>query len=191
MGHNWKAIVNNHFPGRTALQARNQYNQFCRRTGLDTQPSTPGSTESPATFLPMSRALSHASPARTKSRRADLQNMPTDTDLRYEGSDDNPSSENDKDDDDEDDEDWPQSEDCSQWKPPNEASLMQARQSPFHQYAISPHEIESLRSPLPSDGVVPVSYFDPLFPDQSQDALGGGGPAFEQASDQPYIDSQV
>ena len=115
--------------------------------------------------------------------------MPTDTDLRYEGLDDNPSSENDKDDDD-DDEDWPQSEECSQWKPPNEASLMQARQNPFHHYAMSPHEIESLRSPLPSDGVVPMSYFDPLFTDQSRDTLGGG-PTFEQASDQRYIDDQV
>lgn len=190
MGHNWKAIVTNHFPGRTALQARNQYNQFCRRTGLDTQPSTPGSTESPATFLPMSRSLSHASPARTKSRRVDLRNMPRDTDARYQGSDDdNPSSENDKEDDD-DDEDWPQSEECSQWKPPDEASFMQARQSPFPQYAMSPHELESLRSSLPNDGVVPVSYFDPLFSDQSRDALGGGS-TFEQASDQPYISGQV
>lgn len=116
--------------------------------------------------------------------------MSTDTDLRYERSDDNLSSGNDKDEDDDENEDWPQSEERTQWNLPDESSLMPARQSPFNQYAVSPHELGSLRSSLPSDGVVPMSYFDPLFSDQSRDTLGSD-PTFEQESNQPYIDGQV
>ena len=183
MGHNWKAIVNKYFPGRTALQARNQYNQFCRRAAFDTQPSTPGSLESPAILLPMDRCLSHVSLARTKSKRASLRDVSTDTDLKYDESDDNFSSEDD-DDNDGYDGPWPH------WDPPNEVSRMQAQQNPSHQYAISPHELESLASPLPSDGMVPMSCYGPLFSDRSPFAVGDSG-TFEPASDHSYIGGQV
>ena len=160
MGHNWKVIVDNYFPGRTALQARNQYNQVCRRTGFDTQPSTPGSMQGPISPLPMKRSLSHISPAPNKSIRPPLQRFPTDTDLEYEESDDNPSSEDSHDD----DANWPESEKCSQWDP---ASVcMQASQSPSHRYALSPHDFESLTSPLPNDGMRPLSSFDQIYSDQ-------------------------
>ncbi|KAL8766519.1 MAG: hypothetical protein Q9209_006735 [Squamulea sp. 1 TL-2023] len=55
-GHNWKSIVATHFPTRTALSARNQYNYMCRRSGVNNQPSTPSSNQSNASSRPQTRS---------------------------------------------------------------------------------------------------------------------------------------
>lgn len=193
MGHIWKTIVNNHFPGRTALQARNQYNQFCRRTGIETQASTPGSKQSLATPMSPDIFLSRSSPARAKSKRPLAQSSPTDTDLEDEKLDDDLSREaenDDDDDDDDDDTDWSLSGKFSQSNPANEASAMQARQNSSFQYDMSPVEFETLTGPLPSDEMQPFPSFDNLFSDQSGFELGDGR-VLEQTSSQPYAGSQV
>ena len=189
MGHNWKAIVTDHFPGRTALQARNQYNQFCRRTGHDTQPSTPDSIQNSATPLPTDKPLYHISPAPTKPRRPRLLKLPTDDSFEAEEWDDDLSSEDGNDNDDE-DVDWLQSENCSQWNPASEASRMQAHQSHSHQFGPSPPDFESSTSSLPGNEMLPLSSFDHLFPDRAGFALGDTQ-AHEQASNQLFTGGQV
>ena len=190
MGHNWKAIVSNHFPGRTALQARNQYNQFCRRTGFDTQPPTPCSMQSRATPVPTDRSLSHVSPIRTKSRSSQLRKTPTDTDLEHEESDYNFSSGEEIHGDNDDDADWPQSENCSQWDLANETNRVQSRHSASHQYSMFPLELESLKCPLPNDGMMPSSSFNYLSSDQPTRAVEDD-PALGQPSSQTYTSDQV
>lgn len=168
MGHNWKAIVSNHFPGRTALQARNQYNQFCRRTGFDTQPPTPCSMQSRATPVPTN----------------------TDTDLEHEESDYNLSSGEENHGNDDHDADWPKSENCSQWDLANETNRVQSRHSASHQYAMFPQELESLKGPLPSDEIMPLSSFNYLSPDQPTCAVENDQ-VLGQPSSQPYASDQV
>ena len=190
MGHNWKAIVSNHFPGRTALQARNQYNKFCRRTGFDAQPPTPCSMQCPATPVPTDRALSHISPTRTKSRSSQLRKTPTDTDLEHEESDYNLSGEEEIHVDDDDDADWPQSENCSQWDLAKETDRVQSRHSASHQYAMSPQELEYLKCSLPSGRMMPSSSFNYLSSDQPTFAVEDDQ-ALGQPSSQPYTSGQV
>ena len=168
MGHNWKAIVSNYFPGRTALQARNQYNHFCRRTGYDTQPPTPCSMQSRATPVPTN----------------------TDTDLEHEESDYNLSSGEENHGNDDYDADWPKSENCSQWDLANETNRVQSRHSASHQYAMFPQEFESLKGPLPSDEMMPSSSFNYLSPDQPTCAVENDQ-ALGQPSSQPYASDQV
>ncbi|KAL8881351.1 MAG: hypothetical protein Q9198_001434 [Flavoplaca austrocitrina] len=55
-GHNWKTIVAGHFPNRTALSARNQYNYICRRSGANSQSSTPSSNQSHSSSQPRTRS---------------------------------------------------------------------------------------------------------------------------------------
>ena len=190
MGHNWKAIVSNHFPGRTALQARNQYNQFSRRTGFDTQPPTPCSMQSRATPVPTNRFLSHVSPTRTKSRSSQLRKTPTDTDLEHQEPDYNLSSGEENHGNDDHDADWSKGEDCSQWDLANETNRVQSRHSASHQYAMFPQELESLKGPLPSDGMMPSSSFNYLSPDQATCAVENDQ-ALGQPSSQPYASDQV
>lgn len=64
-GHNWQSIVNDHFPGRTALSARNQYNYMCRRPGTSSQPSTPSSD-------PSSGSSRHRTGSRVQARKAGI-----------------------------------------------------------------------------------------------------------------------
>ena len=197
MGHIWKTIVNNHFPGRTALQARNQYNQFCRRTGLETQASTPGSMQSLATSIAPDIHHSHSCTPRVKSKRPLAHGSPTATELEDEELDDDVSREdendddnNEDDDDDDDDTDWSLSGKMSPWDPAIEASAMQARQNSSFRYDTSPVKFESSTGALPSDGMQPFPSFDNLFLDQSGFALGDGQ-ALEQTSSQSYTGSQV
>ena len=46
VGHKWTAIVEDNFPGRTALSAKNQYAVLSRNLGLKHDASTPGSIPS-------------------------------------------------------------------------------------------------------------------------------------------------
>ena len=186
MGHNWKAIVDSFFPGRTALQARNQYNLICRRTGSDTQLSTPGSMQGLATLLPMERPLPHIKPSHTENVRPRLQRLPTDTDFEYEES----NNRSGEDDDDNDTTGWPQSEEWSQWNPASEFSHMQAGQSPSHYNAMSSHDLETLTSPLPNDGMRFLSSFDLIYPDQFGFELGNPQ-TLQQASNQSFNGDQV
>ncbi|KAL8939520.1 MAG: hypothetical protein Q9211_002705 [Gyalolechia sp. 1 TL-2023] len=55
-GHNWKTIVADHFPNRTALSARNQYNYICRRSGANSRSSTPSSNQSHSSSRPRTRS---------------------------------------------------------------------------------------------------------------------------------------
>ena len=188
MGHNWKAIVSQCFPGRTALQARNQYNQFCRRTGVDTQPSTPGSMQSTTTPLVTNRSFSCISPTQMKSRRQQQQQEPlTDTHLEDE-SNDNLSSE-DGDEDDHYDPNWSQSDKWPQWDPAREINSMQARQSPLPQFDMPSVEIEPLSSPLTTDGMLPLSSLEHSVPEQA--LFQRRGVQALEASDILYKGAQV
>ena len=187
MGHNWKAIVSKCFPGRTALQARNQYNQFCRRTGIDTQPSTPGSMQSPATPLVTNRSLSCVSPTHINCRRQQLQEPPTDSRLEDE-SNDNLSSE-DGNEDDYYDPNWSQSDKWPQWDPASELNSMQARQSPPHQFDNASVEVEPLSSPLTTNGMLALSTFEQSIPEQS--VFQRGGDQALESSDISYNGVQV
>ena len=146
--------------------------------------------QSPATPVPTDRSLSNLSPARTKFRTSHLRKTPTDTDFEPEESDYNLSSEEEIPGDDDDDADWPQSENCLQWDLANESNRVQARHNDSHQYAMSPQEFESLKCPLPSDGMMPSSSFNYLFPDQPTFA-GEVDQALEQPASQPYTSGQV
>ncbi len=189
MGHNWKTIVKNHFPGRTALQARNQYHQIGRRTGFDRQPSTPGSIQSPATSSTMDRSFSRDTPARTRSKSLQLRELPTETDLKVEELDENFFGVDENDDDD-DDASWSQSENCSQWNPANEASHIRAQQSLSHQHDLSPTGLDPLPNPLASDGTLPFPPVDYHFLDQFGYPLGGAL-ASEEAFNQSCMAGQV
>ena len=170
MGHNWKAIVDSYFPGRTALQARNQYNLICRRAAFDTQMSTSGSLQDLAIPSPMERVFPDTKASHTKFVRPCVQTLPTDTDFEYEESN-NRSGE-----DDNDTTSWQQSEQMSQWDPASELSHIQACQSPSLYNAASSHDLEaltgnlpnvgSLTGPLPNDGMRLLSSFDPICPGQ-------------------------
>ena len=188
MGHNWKAIADSFFPGRTALQARNQYNLICRRTGFDTQLSPPGSMQGLATPLPMESHFPHIKPSHTESVRPPLQRLPTDTDFEYEESNDRCGEE--EDDDDSDNTGWPQSEEWSQWDPASEFSPMQASQSLTHSDPVSSHGLETLTGPLLDDGMRLSSSFDLTWPDQFGFELGDPL-TLQQASNQPFIGDQV
>ena len=186
MGHNWKAIVDGFFPGRTALQARNQYNLICRRTGFDTQLSTPGSMQGLATPLPMEIPLPHIKPPHTEFERPLLQRLPTDTDFEYEESNDRSG----EDDDDNGNTGWPQSEEWSQWDPASEFNRMQAGQSPSHYNAVSSHDLEFLTGPLPNDGMRLLSSFDLICPNQFGFEMGDPQ-TVQQASNQSFTGDQV
>ena len=186
MGHNWKAIVDSFFPGRTALQARNQYNLICRRTGFDTQLLTPGSMQGLATPLPMESPLPYTKPSHTESVRPRLQRLPTETDFEDEES-------NDRSGEDEDDNHntgWPQSDEWSQWDPASEFSHIQALQSPSSYNAVSSHALETMTSPLPDDGMRLLSSFDLVCPGQFGFELGDPQ-TLQQASNQSFTGHQV
>lgn len=77
-GHNWQSIVTNHFPGRTALSARNQYIYMWRRSGLRSQPPTPSSNQSSLSPQPGDRSSlrskkNGASPRTPASREPELE----------------------------------------------------------------------------------------------------------------------
>ena len=178
MGHNWKAIVDSYFPGRTALQARNQYNLICRRAACDTQLSTPSSMQHLATPLPMEGVPSHSKPSNTEFVGPCVQRLPTDTDFEYEESN-NCSGE---DDDDNDTTSWLQSEELSQWDPASEFNHIQACQSPSLYNAVPSNDLEaltgnlpnaeSLIGPLPNDGMRLLSSSDLICPGQFGPELG-------------------
>ena len=188
MGNNWKAIVDTNFPGRTALQARNQYNLICRRTAFDTRPSTPGSMQDLALPLPMERPLPHFKPSHDESVKHSLQGLPTDTDFDYEES--NNRSSEDDDEDDNDNMGWPQSEGLSHWDPASEFSHMQACQNPLHCNAVSSYDLGNLTSPLPNDGMGLLSSFDLISPGQPGFELGDPQ-TLQQASNPSFIADQV
>ena len=183
IGHNWKAIVNDHFPGRTALQARNQYNQFRRRTGYGSQASTPCSIQSPSQSSTKNRSLSNVAPALHRSRRQQERSLSVDTDLEYEISDDGLSSEDEIDDDD-DDRDWSQSQRRMQWDAANDASQMQAIQSLSKDFKTPAMELD------PTVESLPYSSMKYPVPDHPGSILEDGQ-AFEQISDQLLTRSQV
>ena len=186
MGHNWKAIVNSLFPGRTALQARNQYNLICRRTGIDTQQSTPGSTQGLATPLPMERSLLHIQPSNTEPTRPLLRRLPTDADFECEES----NTRSGEDDNNNENTDPPQSEEWSRWDPASEFCHIQAHQSPSKYNAMSPHDLETLTGPSPDDGMRLLSSFDLMCPIHFGLELGDPQ-AFQQASNQSFTGHQV
>lgn len=196
MGHNWKAIADSYFPGRTALQARNQYNLICRRAGLDTQLSTPRSMHDPATPLPMERALPHIKPSHTEFVRPCVQRLPTDTDFDYKKS----NNRSGEDDDDDDTTGWPQSEELSQWDLASELSHIQACQSPSLYNAVSSYDLEaltgslpnagSLTGPLPNEGMGLFPSFDLTCPGQFEPELGDPQTLL-QASYQSFTGDQV
>ena len=186
MGHNWKAIVDSYFPGRTALQARNQYNLICRRTGFDTQLSTPSSMQDLATPLPMERPLPHIKQSYTEVVRPCLQRLPTDTDFEYEES----NNRSGEDDDDNDNTGWPPSEEWQQWDPAIDFSHIQASQRPSHYNAVSSYGSETLTGPLPSDGMGLLSSFGFLCPSQSGFELGDPK-TLQQATIQSFTSNQV
>ena len=186
MGHNWKAIVDSFFPGRTALQARNQYNLICRRTGFDKPLLTPGSMQGLATPLPMESPLPHTKPSHTEFVRPRLQRLPTETDFEDEESNDRSG----EDDDDYHNTGWPQSDEWSQWDPAIESSHIQARQSPSSYNAVSSHNLETLTSPLPDDGMRLLSSFDLVCPGQFGFELGDPQ-TLQQASNQSFTGHQV
>lgn len=186
MGHNWKAIVESLFPGRTALQARNQYNLICRRTGINTQLSTPSSMQGLATPLPTEGPLPHLKPSDTEFARPYSQRLPKDTDFEYEES----NSCSDEDDDDNDNTGWPQDKEWSQWDPASALGHMQEYQSPSYYNTVTSHDMETLAGPLPDDGMGFLTSFDLNSPGQ----LGFGPRDLEnlqQASNQSFIGDQV
>ena len=69
-GHNWQSIVNSHFPGRTALSARNQYTYACRRSSTLSQPSTPSSNISSRSPRPRNHHSSNGSGRTASSIRS-------------------------------------------------------------------------------------------------------------------------
>ena len=186
MGHNWKAIVDSYFPGRTALQARNQYNLICRRTGFDTQLSTPSSMQDLATPLPTERPLPHIKPSYTESVRPCLETLPTDNDFEYEES----NNCCDEDDDDDDNTGWPPSQEWPQWDPASEFSHIQAGQSPSFYNAVSSYDSETLTGPLSNNGMGLLSSFGFICPSQSGFELGGLQ-TLQQASNQSFTNNEV
>ena len=190
MGHNWKAIVDSNFPGRTALQARNQYNLICRRTAFDTRPSTPGSMQDLALPLPLERPLPHLKSSHDETVKPNLQGFPTDTDLEYEEWNNRSSEDEDEDDNDNDNTGWPKSEGLSHWDPASEYSHMQACQNSLHYNAVSSYDLGNLTSPLPNDGMGPLSSFDLINLGQPGFELGGLQ-TLQQASNPSLIADQV
>ena len=95
------------------------------------------------------------------------------TDIHLEDeSNDTLSSENGNEDDD-DNANWSQSDNWPQWDLGIETSCMPARQSPPNQFDMPSVEVETLGSPLPTDGMLPFSSFDQSFPEQSLFQTGG------------------
>ena len=188
MGHNWKAIVESLFPGRTALQARNQYNLICRRTGFTTQLSTPSPMQGLATPLPMEKPLSQFKPLHTESVRPCLQRLPTDTAFDY-GESNNCSGEDD-DDDENDNTVWPQDEDWSQWDPASGFGHAQERQSPSYDTTVTSHDLESMTGPWPQHGMRLLSSFDLICPGQFGFGLGNLQ-TLQQGSNQSFIGDEV
>ena len=170
MGHDWKAIVSNCFPGRTALQARNQYNQVCRRTGCEKQPSTPGSVHSATIPLATNRSFSSVSHSSTNSKRQQSQEPRTYTHLESGSNDDLSSEEGNEDDDD--DPEWSQSDKWSQWDLRNETNCVRSQHSPPYHLNMPSVDIEHMGSPLPTNGTLPFSSFDQFFPEQSVFQVG-------------------
>ncbi|KAL8786791.1 MAG: hypothetical protein Q9195_008049 [Heterodermia aff. obscurata] len=169
-GHNWKSIVADYFPGRTALSARNQYNYMCRRSGVNSQPSTPGS-------LPSTNSSLHKKRSSEQSGRPSLSHSTQNSsETILESEEDQSDFMDDSSSDDDDEEDWQPNHLPSQSEPAKATDSA----GPVGLGPESPPEMESLWPVAVSSGIPQYPSLDQMFPNQA---------AFTTSQQSPYLQS--
>ncbi|KAL8827909.1 MAG: hypothetical protein Q9191_002898 [Dirinaria sp. TL-2023a] len=163
-GHNWSSIVADHFPGRTALSARNQYNYMCRRPGVNRQSSTPSSLHS-----------SNSSQARTRSSTSTQSGRPSLSSSAQTSSETVPQSEgNESDylndslsDDDDGDEDWPPENKSLPSSHVKEVEFNDLMESSPGSPSMSTMDIDSFWPAASSNSLPQFPSLDQTFPNQA------------------------